>query len=426
MDKLVKKYARKLFTAGLSEETGPLSPLVGGIDDTLVWNRKGDEIKILEQVFNKLNINSLVFLRPKAPYDKIIRFLAQEAIETNGLIEPKDCETRTFLHDLPVVNQFSADKIINALKMRKSVIVAVPEDATGFNGIAVIAHGTVSPEQGFVVTSSVCFACFVKFFADYLENLQLGRATKEYHTLFDSLAFDLHQNLTPVLTPGLPPDLTLEPMDLPDLAKGPFLNEEQIYAAIVQAGRKIVEQGLVDSYFGNISYCRNNILYISQTGSSLDELEGCIDPVPLDGSSSAGLTASSELTAHLETIAQTHCEAILHGHPKFSVIMSMDCDPERKAICPHNDRCHIHCPHQRFINHIPIVPGEVGTGPTGLCNTLPKAFGNSPHVIVYGHGVFALGKNDFSKAFATLVEVETNCRQSYFKKVRKLRGDSKT
>ncbi len=415
MEQLVKKYAKKLSSAGLAEETGPLSPLVGGIDDTLVWNRKGEEIKVLEQIFNGLNINSLVFLRPKAPYDKIIGFLAREAIHTNGLIEPKDCETRTFLHDLPVVNQFSTDKIINSLKRRKSVIVAL-EDTTGVCDIAVIAHGTVSPEQGFVVTSSVCFACFVKFFTDYLENLQLGRSTREENTLFDCLAPDLHPNLAPGLTP-----MTLEPMNLPDLAKGPFLTEEQIYAAIVQAGRKTVEQGLVDSYFGNISYCRNNILYISQTGSSLDELEGCIDPVPLDGSSSAGLTASSELTAHLETIAQTHCEAILHGHPKFSVIMSMDCDPKRKAICPHKDRCHIHCPHKRFINHIPIVPGEVGTGPTGLCNTLPKAFGKSSHVIVYGHGVFALGKNDFSQAFATLMEVEKNCRRSYFEKVRKLR-----
>jgi ribulose-5-phosphate 4-epimerase/fuculose-1-phosphate aldolase len=407
MDRLVNKYAQKLSAAGLAEKDGPLSPLVGGLDDRLVWNRKGPEIKVLEQVFEGLNINSLVFLRPKAPYDRIISFLAQDALNTNGKIQPKDCETRTFLHDLPVVNQFSADKIITALKVRKSVIIDVQQKDSGFKGTAVIAHGTVSPEQGFVVASSVCFACFVKFFADYLENLQLGRAGQAWHALFDSLSLDL----------------TPKQMDLPDLDKGPFSTEEQIYAAIVQAGRKTVEFGLVDSYFGNVSYCRDNILYISQTGSSLDELESCIDPVPLDGSSSAGLTASSELTAHIETIVRTECRAILHGHPKFSVILSMDCDPQTKASCSHGDRCHTHCSQTRSINKVPIVPGEVGTGPTGLCNTLPKAFGNSNHVIVYGHGVFTLGKNDFSQAFATLLAVETDCRLTYFKKVDQLRKD---
>ncbi len=426
MDRLVNKYAQKLSAAGLAEKSGPLSPIVGGLDDTLVWNRKGPEIDILEQIFKGLNINSLVFLRPKAPYDSIIRFLALRALDTNGLIQPKDCETRTFLHDLPVVNQFSADKIIKALKKRKSVIISLEEiagaevdgtkiaqakDNSGFT-TAVIAHGTVSPEQGFVVASSVCFACFVKFFTDYLEDLQLGRASQEYHDLFDTLS--------PSLEPGVKGQ-----MDLPDLAPGPFSTEEQVYEAIVQAGRKTVEYGLVDSYFGNISYCRDNILYISQTGSSLDELEGCIDPVPLDGSSSAGLTASSELTAHIETIDQTGCRAILHGHPKFSVIMSMDCDPEKKAVCPHRNHCHIRCPQERFVNNIPIVPGEVGTGPTGLCNTLPKAFENSGHVIVYGHGVFTLGKNDFSQAFAILVKVETNCRITYFKKVAQLKNAPK-
>jgi ribulose-5-phosphate 4-epimerase/fuculose-1-phosphate aldolase len=421
MDQLVNKYAKKLAAAGLAEETGPLSPLVGGLDDALVWNRKGPETKVLEQIFRGLNINSLVFLRPKAPYDKIIGFLARKALSDNGLIEPKDCETRTFLHDLPVVDTFSADKINAALKKRKSVIIDLPEGGAPFSGTAVIAHGTVSPEQGFVVVSSVCFACFVKFFADYLEALQLGRADKRYHDLFDQLSPDLASACASDATSVSAPDSTSGQILLPALARGPFSTQEQIYAAIVQAGRKTVEYGLVDSYFGNISYCRDNILYISQTGSSLDELEGCIDPVPLDGSSSAGLTASSELTAHIETIAQTRCDAILHGHPKFSVILSMDCDPKEKAVCSHKESCHIHCPKKRWLNQVPIVPGEVGTGPTGLCNTLPRAFGRLNHVIVYGHGVFTLGKNDFSQAFKTLVTVEENARVTYFKRVKQLR-----
>jgi ribulose-5-phosphate 4-epimerase/fuculose-1-phosphate aldolase len=404
MEQLVKKYSDKLVQAKLGHGTGPCQPLVGGLDDTLVWNRKADETPVLEDVFKRLDINSLVFLRPQEPYSSLMGFLAENAIGSNGLIRPKDCETRTFLHDLPVIEEFCADQIIAALKKRKSVIIAPGKNNKNFKGPAIITHGSVSPEQGFVTISSVCFAVFIKFFTDYLENLQQGLATAHEHRLFDSIG--------PFIAPIQ--------KQMPQLIPGPFPDEQRVYSAIIEAGRKTVEYGLVDSYFGNVSYLWNDTLYISQTGSSLDELSGCIDPVPLDGSTSAGLTASSELSAHLETISITDCKAILHGHPKFCVILSMDCDPIEKAACKFNGLCHIKCPKKRFINGTPIVPGEVGTGPFGLCNTLPPALTHSSAAIVYGHGLFTIG-NDFTQAFQTLLEVEDMCYNAYFEKVRALR-----
>ncbi len=405
MEELIYKYAQKLVQAKLAKGSGPSRPLIGGLDDRLAWNRKAPEIPVLEKVFTGLNINSLVFIRPVEPYKSLIRRMASDAQQSKGLILPKDCETRTFLHDLPVIDSFAPEKIITTLKNRKSVIIAPPDTSDSFNGPAIVAHGTVSPEQGFVTISSVCFACFIKFFTDYLENLQTGNASPKDHDLFDSVI--------PYL------DSTLE--ELPGLKPFPFKNEDDVYTAIAQAGKKTVEYGLVDSYFGNVSYLWKNTLYISQTGSSLDELETCIDPVPMDHSSSAGLTASSELSAHMETIRRTGCRAILHGHPKFSVILSMDCDPHEKAVCEFKDECHIKCPKKRFAASSPIVPGEVGTGPTGLCNTLPAALENSDSAIVYGHGLFTTGKKDFSQAFAALLSVENQCRDLYFKKVTKLR-----
>jgi ribulose-5-phosphate 4-epimerase/fuculose-1-phosphate aldolase len=408
MDALIRKYEKKLIQAGLADAQGPKRPIVGGLDYELNWNRTGPETQKLEPVFSAMAINSLVFFRPAAPYDNIITFLAEQALAANRPIQPEDCETRTFLHDLPVVPGFSTPDIITALKHRKCVIITntkcnrpdIPE------GPAIVAHGTVSPEQGFVVGSSVAFACFVKFFTDYLSHLRCGTAPNEMHRIYDTLL----------------PWLTRNPMPMPNLIQGPFQTEESVYGAMIQAGAKTVEYGLVDSYFGNISFCRNQILYISQTGSSLDELAGCIDPVPLDGSSSAGLTASSELTAHLETLSRTGADAILHGHPKFSVILSMDCDPKEKAACQFSTRCHIHCPKVRDIDGIPIVPGEVGTGPTGLCNTLPLAFErNEDAAIVYGHGLFTLGRDDFTQAFATLLTVENRCRTHYMDCITKLR-----
>ena len=42
--------------------------------------------------------------------------------------------------------------------------------------------------------------------------------------------------------------------------------------------------------------------------------------------------------------------------------------------------------------------------------------------IVYGHGLFTTGREDFNEAFGTLVAVESMCREKYFEKVRALRS----
>lgn len=401
MEQLVKKYADKLIQAGLGSQKGPCTPLVGGLDDDLVWNRKAEEAAILERVFNGLNINSLVFLRPKAPYDRLIQFLAENALASHLPIQPTDCETKTFFHDLPVIDRLDADQIIQVLKKRKSVIVISENENNASNRPAIIAHGSVSPEQGFVTVSSVCFTCFVKFFTDYLEDLKKGYVPETAHQLFDEVR--------PFIKPV--------PRELPSLISGPFTGDKIVYQAMIEAGKAVVACQLVDSYFGNISCCWKDTLYISQTGSSLDELGGYIDPVLLDGSSSAGITASSELSAHLKVIENTGCDTILHGHPKFCVISSMDCDPNEKAVCRFSDECHIKCPKKRFVGSIPIVPGEVGTGRYGLCHTLSRAFENRDSAIVYGHGVFTIGNNDFSEAFVRMIKAEQICREHYFKQV---------
>jgi len=401
MEYLTKKYADKLVQAGLGHSSGIFQPVVGGLDDTLVWNRCAEEIQVLEKIFTQININSLVFLKPAPPYGDIIRYLADAALKSDRIIHPADCETRTFLHDLPVVDKFDASMITQTLKKRKSVIIMHGHD----NYPGVIAHGSVSPEQGFVTISSVCFACFVKFFADYLQQLQEGYDSRKGHDLYDKI-------ILPVKS---------EPRSLPKLIKGPFRDTRTVHAAIIEAGLKTVEYSLVDSYFGNISCLHYRILYISQTGASLDELAGCIDPVPMDGSTSAGITASSELSAHMKIVCLTGRRTILHGHPKFSVIMSMDCNPDKRAKCRFKGQCHIKCPEKRSICNIPIVPGEVGTGPFGLCNTLPQAFEKSCTAIVYGHGVFAAGRHDFSDAFAKMMETENMCHAIYTEKIDALR-----
>ena len=365
------------------------SPLVCGLDDEVIWNRQDNDLPILEAVMAGMNINSLICAEPAEPYQTILHFLTTRYPDT---ITPGDCETRTFLHDLPVAHVFSAEAILSHLLKRKSVVV-VEEDR-----VRIVTFGTVSPEQAFVTFSSVCFAGFVLFFSDYLADCKNGYISREQEQAFAKVVSYINY---PPATP-------------PSLMSGPFTSELEVHRAIIEAGRFTVDYGLVDSYFGNISYRLGETIYISQTGSSLDELAGCIDPCPMDGSSCAGVTASSELTAHSEIFLRTDNRAILHGHPKFAVILSMDCDV---ADCPNRTMCHIKCSEDRYINDIPIVPGEVGTGPTGLSNTLPPAIKGRRGAIVWGHGLFTVAHDDFNEAFKHLLDIENMCREEYFDRV---------
>ncbi len=382
MRKLLDRYAGKLASAGL---VAPGSALLGGLDAELEWNRPDPACTELEKVFDGLEINSLLYAEPAEPYRSIISFLCES---TDGAIHPADCETRTFIHDLPVVTGFDTTEIIAELRRRKSVII--PEHG-------IITWGTVSPEQAFIFYSSVCFACFVKFFSDYAVDLSSGTVSRDQQEVFEKVS----NMLDPISD------------ESPELLIGPFRLEEQVLEAMAQAGRKIVEYRLVDSFFGNISYLLDDVLYISQTTSSLDELEGCIDPCPMDGSSCVSITASSEYTAHREIVGKAGVKGILHGHPKFSVIMSMLCD---MGDCPNRGMCHVDCPEKRSVGDVPIVPGEVGTGPHGLCNTLPPAIAGHRGVIVWGHGLFTSATDDFNVAFRNMLEIERMCREKYFER----------
>ncbi|NDV19596.1 rRNA adenine dimethylase [Pseudodesulfovibrio sp. JC047] len=380
MKQLCDMYATKLVTQGL---TPPNAPLIGGLDAELVWNRQDPRTDEFAKLFETLSINSLVFSKPAEPYATILDFLANR---TQQAIRPEDTETRTFLHDIPICREFSASAMTTSLKKRKAVIIP---------GHGIISCGTVSPEQGFVFYSSTIFACFVLFFSDYLNQLRAGTLDDEYRDAFATAVGSLpHPHTT-----------------LPNLMPGPFPDEDTALAAMAESGRHVVGYGLVDSFFGNISARLDTTLFISQTGSSLDMLEGCIDPCPMDGSATTGLTASSELSAHEDVYRRSDFDCILHGHPKFTVIMSMSCD---KTDCPHRGECHIKCPECRSVDGIPIVPGEVGTGPTGLCNTLPPAMASSGAAIVHGHGLFTAGTRDFKEPFEKLLTIENTCRSRYF------------
>lgn len=380
MKKLVDKYAAKLETHRLCE-TG--NPLVGGLDAEITWNRTAPESAVLEEVVAGLSIASILYARPAGHYGAIMDRLAEGV----SAITPEDSETRTFLHEIPVCRDFAPGPIIAHLKRRKSVIIP---------GRGIVTTGSVSPEQAFVTFSSVCFSLYVKFFADYWYALRRGPSP-------DAVTRDL-------AAAGLGAyRAAIEGFEARPALAGPFDDPVLVLRAMAEAGRLTVRSGMVDSFFGNISCRRGDTIYISQTGSSLDELEGAIDPCPLDGSSTAAVTASSELSAHRSVYERSPAGTILHGHPRFSVIASMLCEDES---CANRGACYKKCTRGRFVAGVPIVPGEVGTGPTGISTTLPPAL-TGRGAIVWGHGLFTTGRIDFTDAFAHLIDIERACLDAY-------------
>lgn len=403
MQQLLNKYLNKLEAQGLAHKK---NALFLALEAELFSNKPiADTVLELSRVFDYMNINTLLFSEPAEPYWRIIKELikpnSEFRIQNSELdkIIPIDCETRTFFHDIPVLDDFSAEAITKALSHRKSAII---------KNRGIVTYGSVTPEQAFVSFSSTCFSMFVKYFYDsllYLEGCYKNKITpdKGFIDSFNKIAGSFKEPFNA----GLQNKELIS--SLPE-------DEGDVIIMLLEAGREVVEHRLVDSYFGNISYVNNNSIYISQTGSSMDELEGCIDAVPLDGSSSVGITASSELSAHKNIYLQTGNNAILHGHPKFSVIMSMHCSSEG---CDRS-LCHKSCREKRYISGVPIVSGEIGTGPTGLMNTVPEAMKEGNGVIVYGHGVFTSSRNDFNEAFNLLSNIEATCREEYFRRINSL------
>ena len=378
----IAKYIGKLL-ADRSAEPDCLA--FAAQDDVIVAGGNPELVLLAEQILSRLSCLSLVVARPALPF---ANYLVRRAAPAESTIVPRDTETRTFLHDIPVIRRhdFGSDAaglIARLLGNRKGVVI---------EGFGIVASGAVTVEQAYINYSSIFHATLVK----YLEDL-----------LREGFRFPGEEKAIARFRQGWLRPLTAEGLVF---RKGPLLDPADILAEIETVGRYTVERGLVDSFFGNISVRAGDVIYISQTAASLDELAGCIDPVPMDNSTTTGITASSELLAHRRIYEASGARVILHGHPKLAVVMSMLCG---EKDCPVVD-CWKDCPRVRFLGDTPVVAGEIGAG--GLAKRVPPVIAGPGRAVVYGHGVFTIG-DDFAEAFRAMVEVENWCRKEYFRRL---------
>jgi len=349
-------------------------------NDATMSNGPADLTTLAESVMERLSSTALVVAEPLLPYPALLQ---RRALPGLTVIVPRDSESRSSLYDIPLVSvedsRLLPDGIAMALACRKGCIVS---------GVGMVSHGALTVEQAYIGWSSLYHATFIKYLEDLLSH---GPVLPEEMGIVNQLL-------------AYCPPTSPAPFDF---RKGPLFGSASIMHELSVVGRATVSWGLVDSFFGNISYTDQDTLYISQTSARLDELDQQIDPIPHNNSSTAGITASSELPAHRAIMAATGCRAVLHGHPRFPVVMSFFSSPTRhKGI---DEVC-----------GIPVVEGEGGQG--GLAQILPNAFQltGKQAIIVRGHGVFSIGQDDFREPFSALVSIEHACRQEFQQRLARL------
>jgi len=347
---------------------------VGAGDDTL--------LALAAQVLERLPAAGLAAGAPPFPFAEFL--LRREAPDARALV-PRDAETRTFLHEIPILRagpagSAGAARIAGALRQRKAVLV---------EGVGFVAAGPLDPGQACTAYSCAVHGALVKYLVDVARDGFLVPGEEE---AFGDLAA---RWLAPL--PHAEPAFGEEPLEEP----------RAVAAAMAEAGRLTAAMGLVDASFGNVSYRTRDAIYISRTGAPLDDLAGEIDAVSLDGSSTAGITASTELPAHRAIYENCGVRAILHGHPKAAVVTSLLCD---EKDCPILD-CWRDCDRVRFAGGVPVVAGEPGAG--GLAERVAPAVREYGRALVYGHGIFAAGRSGLAEAFTALVEAENRCRKEY-------------
>ncbi|MEK6744958.1 MAG: class II aldolase/adducin family protein [Nitrospirota bacterium] len=400
----IEKYTQKL----LRDRTAvPESIRFYRLDDIVSANRHDEWLPLFSSVFQGLDITALLFARLTLPFADLLVARAEPGMDR---LVPKDSETKGFLHDIPFIRKKEwegASKtdqttmIVRCLKERKAAII---------EGLGVVSTGGVTVEQAYIGFSTIFHTTFVKYLLDVLtDGFKLSNETMIFEGF--KQAWNTSPDLSDLAFAEGPLEASVAPRHSPHPSPLPQGARELIHEEICRVGRYTVEKGYVDSFFGNISYFDGKTIFISQTTSSLDELEGFIDPVPVDGSSTAGLSASSELPTHRAIYLDSAYRAVLHGHPRFSIVLSMLCDEKNCRI----KDCNRLCDRARSVCGVPIVAGETGAG--GMARSVPAAMKQQGVCIVYGHGIFSAGEKDFRDAFMKMADVENKCREEYFRLV---------
>ncbi len=103
---------------------------------------------------------------------------------------------------------------------------------------------------------------------------------------------------------------------------GPY-DHPQARDALVDAGRRLAERGLVTGTSGNVSVRDGDVVIVSPTGAALESLDAAsLSVVDLDARHRSGPAPTSEVPLHLAVYRTTEARAIVHTHAVGSTAVS--------------------------------------------------------------------------------------------------------
>ncbi|MCQ8904072.1 MAG: aldolase [Methanothrix sp.] len=174
-----------------------------------------------------------------------------------------------------------------------------------------------------------------------------------------------------------------------------------IWMEIARFGKKLVEQGLTGSRFGNISVLTDDGIVITCTGSMLDEIdEGQVVLVDRRRECADDSIASCETPVHRAIYRKTDARAVIHTHSPYAVALSLLEDVVRP----------IDSEGIAFLGEMPVVDGPFGT--VELASAVSDALIDHRACIARGHGVFARG-GDLRDAYITASMAEHSSKIRY-------------
>jgi L-fuculose-phosphate aldolase len=176
-----------------------------------------------------------------------------------------------------------------------------------------------------------------------------------------------------------------------------------MWQEVSKFGKMLVDHGLVESHFGNISIRSGSRMLITRTGSALDGIdENSVVEVDIDKPSRLDAIASSESIVHRAIYKNTHALAVIHAHPTFAVIESLLAE---NMIAP------LDIEGQHFLHDIPVVRGDSGTDE--LAKNTAEALKDRKGIIVFSHGTFGTGMN-LEEAYVVTTLIEHSCKLRYY------------
>jgi L-fuculose-phosphate aldolase len=176
---------------------------------------------------------------------------------------------------------------------------------------------------------------------------------------------------------------------------------------IIKYGRLVEKYGLIASHSGNISVRNNDYIYITKTGTMLGDLkESDIIKVSLFNDDDNIKQASMETVVHKAIYLTSHCNAILHTHPVYTIALSLLLD----ELTPVDSEGKL------ILGNVSVLKAKQTVASKEVADKIPQFFKQSKIVIIRGHGAFSVG-NNLEKAFYYTSVLENSSKIYYLTKL---------